>query len=50
MQKHPQGVKSEAKSEAAIYVHMLFLYMQLKVVISGRGQDLFLSIYHFMQL
>ena len=41
-QKHPKGVKkSEAKSEAAIYVCMLFLYMRLKVLISGRGQDLF---------
>ena len=40
--KTPQECKkSEAKLEAAIYVCMLFLYMQLKVVISGRGQGLF---------
>ena len=40
--KTPQGCKkSEAKSEAAIYVHMLFLYMRLKVMISGRGQACF---------
>ena len=40
--KTPQGCKkSEAKLEAAIYVRMLLLYMQLKVVISGRGQGLF---------
>ena len=34
MQKHPKGVKKgEAKSETAIYVCMLFLYMRLRVVI-----------------
>ena len=37
----PRCKKSEAKLEAAIYVHMLFLYTQLKVVISGETKASF---------